>query len=129
MAECERCSWLAMQVNALEEVIRGVVIASRPGTAAAERDRAWRAAGAVMNINERRKDKDFVARLAEVRERHGSDGPPKGREEDAASWRGGLAPSGLLSVPDPINDFTDEQRAALEDHIRGAQSDGSREAT
>ena len=39
---------------------------------------------------------------------------PKGREEDAASRRGGPAPSGTWSIPDPINDFTDEQRAALE---------------
>ena len=70
MAECERCSHLAMQINALEEVIRGVIIASRPGTPEDEKDWAWRAAGAAMNISEARKDKDFVARLAEVRKRH-----------------------------------------------------------
>jgi hypothetical protein len=70
MTECEQCARFAMQINALEEVIRGVVIASRPDTPDDEKDWAWRAAGAVMTINEKRKDKDFVARLAEVRKRH-----------------------------------------------------------
>lgn len=73
VTECEQCARLAMQINVLEEVLRGVVIASRPGTPKDELDRAWRDARAIVSINEKRKDKDFVARLAEVRKRR-SDG-------------------------------------------------------
>lgn len=70
-APCPSCTNLAGQVNALTEVIRGVVYAARPHTPADEKERAWKAAGAVLAIADRRADPEFQARLADVKERHG----------------------------------------------------------
>lgn len=61
---------LAGQVNALVEVIRGVVVASRPGTPKEEKDTAWRCAGVILDIETCRRDPDFMKRLAAVRDRN-----------------------------------------------------------
>lgn len=60
-AENER---LAAQVNALVEVIRGLVISTRPGTTTEERNLAWRRVRAIVEIEYARTNHDFMARLA-----------------------------------------------------------------
>lgn len=58
---------LAARTNALVEVIRGVVSASRPNTSQEERDRAWRNVRAIIDIENSRTNHDFIDRLELVR--------------------------------------------------------------
>lgn len=68
-SKCEELARETAKVSALIEVIRNVIKSSRPGTPPEQRHAAWRAAGAVIRVDERRQDEDFMARLARVRER------------------------------------------------------------
>ena len=67
---------LTMQVNALVEVIRGLVITARPGTTDEDRELAWRRAAAVVAIEDTRTNHDFMDRLAAVRGHHPTEVEP-----------------------------------------------------
>lgn len=79
-SKCEDLARETAKVTALIGVIRGVIEAARPGTPPEVLEQAWRAAAAVIAVDEARQDEDFIARLERVRAELSASSPPHGVE-------------------------------------------------
>lgn len=77
-SKCEELARETAKVTALTGIIRGVIEASRPGTPREVLRQAWRAAGAVIAVDEARQDEDFMDRLARVRAADSGSSPTGG---------------------------------------------------